>query len=176
MRVAHVRFELPPLGLMVPPGGPARCFCCGARLARVVAPAKERRGALPPRTPVVAREACRRRNPPRTLSAILRVLDVSKSFHQGGRRSDPAVCFAATGRTRGTCLLCAGVAPSCCSATCRGLRGRRLSPERASQPRRATPGPAQSARYGSSRHRRLSVLCPTAFSEEDAFQFFRILT
>jgi len=49
VRFAHVRFELPPLGLMVPPRGPARCFRCGARLARGGAPAEEGRGV--PRTP-----------------------------------------------------------------------------------------------------------------------------
>ena len=52
MRFAHVRFELPPLGLMVPPRGPARCFCCGARLARGGAPAKEG-GEVAPRPPLL---------------------------------------------------------------------------------------------------------------------------
>ena len=47
VRFAHVRFELPPLDLMVPPRGPVQGFCCGARLARVEAPAKEGWGCTP---------------------------------------------------------------------------------------------------------------------------------
>ena len=94
--------------LWSPPRGPARCFCCGARLARVVR-LQKKGGGLRPLEPPLSRAkpaaAAIHRERYRQFYAI-------KSFHQGCGRSDPAVYFAATGRTRGTCLLCAGVVPS----------------------------------------------------------------
>jgi len=63
VRYAHVRFELPPLGLMVPPRGPPRSFCCGAA-ARAGERLQNKAGEVSPDPSYSAREACRRRHPP----------------------------------------------------------------------------------------------------------------
>ena len=111
VRYAHVRFELPPLGLMVPPRGPPRRFCCGAA-ARAGERLQNKAGEVSPDPSYCAREACRRRNPPQTFSAKSKRYSGFKRPFSGGRRSrSPAICDAVIGRARGTGLLCAGVVP-----------------------------------------------------------------
>ena len=66
VRFAHVHLLHTP-GAFGPSRGRLWPFCCGARLARVVRLQKEGWG-LQPHTPLFAREACRRRNPPKRRS------------------------------------------------------------------------------------------------------------
>ena len=99
VRFAHVRFELPPLDLMVPPRGPVQGFCCGARLARVEAPAKEGWGCTP-------YPAFRARSLPLPHSTAERVtchhpyVPRVQFVSQNGRRPEPR-CPLRFPRTRG---------------------------------------------------------------------------
>ena len=88
---------------MVPPRGPALGFCCGARLARVVAPAKEGWGCTP-------YPAFRARSLPPPQAAAKRSIHPPEHLQQAdvpSRRQasrSPAVRFASTGRA-----VCAGL-------------------------------------------------------------------
>jgi len=97
---AHVRLLHTP-GAFGPSRGQLWAFCRGARLARVVRLQKEGWG-LQPHTPLFAREAWRRRNPPQSVSPV-----INGVYHlqcvclsPGGRRLDPR-CPLRFHRTRG---------------------------------------------------------------------------
>ena len=101
----------PLLGLMVPPGGPPRWFCCGAA-ARAGERLQNKAGEVSPDPSYSAREACRRRNPPQTSSPCSSVIaHVQTVTLRAAGVQSPAVCSASVGRARGTGLLCAGVVP-----------------------------------------------------------------
>ena len=87
VRFAHVRFELPPLGLMVPPRGPPRSFCCGAG-ARGGERLQNKAGEVSPDPSYCAREACRRRIRPHTLPRVFHRCCTCKPYlHTAGLES-----------------------------------------------------------------------------------------
>ena len=124
VRVAHGHV-LPPLRRR-PPGAGRVAFCCGARLARVVAPAKGRMGRSP-------YPLCRARSLPPPQSAINVVAEINRVSHMqtvtlkaAGVRS-PAVRSASVGRA-----VCAGL-PAAGVALCILLRNVPGTPRKSSQ-------------------------------------------
>jgi len=113
-------------GLWSPRGGRPVGFAAARRRARGSA-CKTRREKLPPTPFNCAREACRRRNPPQKSSPQSTVAARSYGHSQGGRRPEPHRPLRVR-RPRGLRRLdrTLGSPRADCSATCQGLRGRRL--------------------------------------------------
>ncbi len=104
VRYAHVHFELPPWGLVIPPGGSARWFSCGAA-ARAGERLENEAGEVSPDPSYCAREACRRRIPPQSvIPKVQPLVHMHTVILKAAGVPSPAVRSASIGRA-----VCAGL-------------------------------------------------------------------
>ena len=81
-------FSTPPIGPYGPPEGTGPGLLL-RRAARARSGACKRRMGFAPHAPLFAREACRRRNPPQSVSTIFKRVSRMQTVSQGGRRPEP---------------------------------------------------------------------------------------